>query len=207
MEIKGAITTLFVDIGGVLLSNGWSHQSRHLAASMFNIDFEEMENRHQVIFVSHEEGKLALDEYLKRVVFYKEREFTNEQFRDFMFSQTTPFPEMINLIKKLKEKYGLKIAVVSNEAKVLNEYRIQKFQLATFVDFFISSCYVHLRKPDADIFRMALNIAQVQPSEVIYIEDTPMLIDVSADLGIKGILHKDYSSTASELAAIGLNID
>ncbi|CAN5443218.1 hypothetical protein BH10BAC2_BH10BAC2_36420 [soil metagenome] len=113
------------------------------------------------MFVTYEEGNISLEEYLHRLVFYQKRDFTFDKFRDFMFSLTMPFIEMIAFIKKLKAKYGLKIVVVSNEARELNTCRIQQFQLSSFVDFFISSCYVHLRKPDANIFRMALDLAQV----------------------------------------------
>jgi len=139
-------------------------------------------------------------------VFYQKRSFTLIQFREFMFAQTTPNWEMIEFIQHLKEKYQLKIAVVNNEARELNEYRINKFKLNQFVDFFISSCFVHFRKPDADIFRIALDIAQVPAEHVVYIEDMQMFVDVARDLGIRGIQHKNYLSTSAELAAMGLEV-
>lgn len=123
-----------------------------------------------------------------------------------MFAQTTPNKEMIELMRQLKEKYQLKIAVVNNETRELNEFRIKKFQLNQFVDFFISSCFVQLRKPDADIFRIALDIAQVPPEQVVYIDDMQMFVDVAGDLGIRGIWHKNYLSTSAELATMGLEI-
>ena len=198
------VTTLFLDIGGVLLSNGWGHVSRRAAADVFNLDFDEMDERHHVIQITYEEGKITLNEYLKRVVFYQKRSFTIDQFREFMFSQSTPNIEMIEYIQKLKDKYNLKIAVVNNEGRELNEHRIKKFKLNHFVDFFISSCFVHFRKPDADIFRIALDIAQVPVQHVVYIEDMPMFVDVAGDLGIRSIRHKDYLSTSAELALLGL---
>jgi len=207
MKQINAITTLFLDIGGVLLSNGWGHEFRSLAAQKFKLEVSDFESRHNLVFVSYEEGKLTLSEYLKHVVFYEPRSFTQDQFRDFMFAQTTPFPDMIDLVIKLKDKYRLKIAVVSNEARDLNHYRIHAFKLNGFVDFFISSCFVHLRKPDADIFRIALDIAQVPAEQVVYIEDIPLFIEVAADMGIKGIRHTDYSSTVKALATLGLKIE
>ncbi len=129
MKKEGKITTLFLDIGGVLLSGGWGHEFRHQAAERFQLDIAEMEQRHKLLFVVYEEGRITLDEYLDRVVFFEKRDFTSGQFKDFMFSLTTPHTDMIALIKKLKEKYKLKIIVVSNEARELNEYRIQKFEL------------------------------------------------------------------------------
>ena len=157
------ITTLFLDIGGVLLTDGWDHHARKRAATNFKLEWAEMEDRHHLTFDTYEEGKLTLEEYLGRVVFYQKRPFTRAQFRRFMFAQSKPYPEMIELVAQLKVRHGLKIVVVSNEARELNAYRIRKFKLDGFVDSFISSCFVHLRKPDADIFRLALDIAQTPP--------------------------------------------
>jgi putative hydrolase of the HAD superfamily len=200
------VTTLFVDIGGVMLSNGWGHVSRRSAADVFNLDFDEMDERHHVIQTTYEEGKITLSDYLKRVVFYRKRSFTIDQFRDFMFSQSTPNIEMIEFIRQLKDQYNLKIAVVNNEGRELNEHRIMKFKLNQFVDFFISSCFVHFRKPDADIFRIALDIAQVPAENVVYIEDMQMFVDVASDLGIRCIHHTGYKSTRSELSLLGFKI-
>jgi putative hydrolase of the HAD superfamily len=198
------VTTLFLDIGGVMLSNGWGHVSRRLAAEVFNLNLSELEDRHNLTFVTYEEGKLTLKEYLSMVVFYEKRKFTPDQFRQFMFDQSTPYTEMIEFIKKLKELNHLKIAVVNNEAREMNEHRINKFHLNDFVDFFISSCFVHFRKPDADIFRIALDISQVPAKNVVYIEDTPMFTDVARDLGIRSIQHKNILSTSTELSLMGL---
>jgi FMN phosphatase YigB (HAD superfamily) len=104
---------------------------------------------------------------------------------------------MIDMVARLKVRHGLKIAVVSNEARELNAHRIRKFKLGAIVDFFISSCFVHVRKPDADIFRLALDIAQVPARQVVYIENTPMFVEIAEGLGIRGILHTDYRSTCA----------
>jgi putative hydrolase of the HAD superfamily len=198
------VTTLFLDIGGVILSDGWGHDSRRLAAAKFNLNLSELEERHHLTFVTYEEGKLTLKEYLSMVVFYEKRKFTPDQFRQFMFDQSTPYTEMIEFIKKLKELNHLKIAVVNNEAREMNEHRINKFHLNDFVDFSISSCFVHFRKPDADIFRIALDISQVPAKNVVYIEDTQMFTDVARDLGIRSIQHKNILSTSTELSLMGL---
>src|SRR5450759_417425 len=201
------VTTLFLDIGGVMLSNGWGHESRRLAAEAFNLNLSEMEERHHLTFVTYEEGKLTLKEYLNRVVFYQKCTFTHDQFQQFMFAQSTPYTEMIEFMRKVKELNHLKIAVVNNEARELNEHRIKKFQLNKFVDFYISSCFIHFRKPDADIFRIALDIAQIPAEHVAYIENTQMFVDVARDLGIRSILHKDYLSTSAELSLMGLKVE
>jgi putative hydrolase of the HAD superfamily len=202
-----AITTLFLDIGGVLLTDGWDHHARERAATNFKLELAEMEDRHHLTFDTYEDGKLTLEEYLGRVVFYQKRPFTRAQFRSFMFAQSKPYPEMIELVAQLKVRHGLKIAVVSNEGRELNTYRIRKFKLGGFVDSFISSSFVHLRKPDEDIFRLALDIAQVPVDEIVYIENTPLFVQVAEGLGIRSILHTDYSSTCAKLASFGLQND
>ena len=200
-------TCLFLDIGGVLLTDGWDHSSRERAATHFNLDLAELENRHGLNFATYEEGKLTLDEYLSRVIFHRERNFARARFRDFMFAQSKPYPEMIDLAARLKVRHGLKIAVVSNEARELNAHRIQEFKLGAVVDFFISSCFVHIRKPDAEIFRLALDIAQAPAGQVVYIENTQMFVEIAEELGIRSILHTDYRSTRARLAALGLHDD
>jgi putative hydrolase of the HAD superfamily len=173
-------------------------------AKHFKLEWAKMEERHALTFETHEEGKLTFEEYLGRVVFYQKRPFTRAQFRRCMCAQSKPYPETIALITQLKDRHGLKIAVVSNEAREVNDYRIHKFKLEGFVDFFISSCFVHIRKPDADIFRLALDIAQTAARQVVYIENTPMFVQVAEGLGIRSILHTDYRSTCAKVASFGL---
>lgn len=206
MKEKAKITFLFLDIGGVLLTDGWIHKSRKLAAREFNLNPEEMEKRHNQAFDTYELDKLTIEEYLNRVVFYEKRTFTQAQFQKFMFTQSKSYPQMIKLVRSLKAQYKLKIVVLSNEARELNAYRIRKFKLDGFVDFFISSCFVHLRKPDPDIFKMVLDTTQATVSQVVYIENTPMFVQIAEGMGIRSILHTDYKSTCLKLASFGLKV-
>jgi putative hydrolase of the HAD superfamily len=207
MKKVNAITCMFLDIGGVLLTNGWDHHARKRAATHFKLELSEIEARHRLTFNTYEEGKLTLDEYLDRVVFHQRRSFTRAQFRNFMFAQSKPYPPMIELVRRLKARYGLKIGVVSNEGRELNEHRILKFKLDEFVDLFISSCYVHIRKPDKDIFRLALDIAHVPASQVVYVENTAMFVQIAEGFGIRSILHTDYKSTRAQLVSFELHYD
>ncbi len=202
--MSARFTALFLDIGGVLLTNGWDRSARRRAAEHFGLDLPEMEERHHLTFDTYEVGKLSLTGYLERVVFYRERSFGESEFRAFMYAQSQAYPEMIALVKRLKARHGLKVAVVSNEGRELNDHRVHAFGLDTFVDVFVSSSYVHFRKPDEDIFRMALDLAQVRPPQVAYLDDRSMFVEVAAGLGIQGIVHKDYQTTRAALAEMGL---
>ena len=207
MRSKTSIRCLFLDIGGVLLSDRWDRRARKRAANKFRLDLPEMERRHALKFEAFEEGKLTLEEYLRLVVFDEKRSFTQGQFRRFMFLQSKPLPEMTALVARLKARYGLKIAAVSNESRELDGHRIRQFGLDRLVDCFISSCFVHTRKPDADMFRLALDIAQVPAGQVAYIENTPMFVQIAEGLGIRSILHTDYRTTRAKLASLGLRGD
>jgi len=189
-----------------MLTNGWDRRSREAAAKKFNLDLDELNDRHRMTFDTYEAGKLNLDEYLKRAVFYQPRPFTIEDFRAFMYDQSEAYPEMIELVRALKAKYGLRIAVVNNEGRELNEHRIRTFKLYEFVDFFISSCFVHFRKPDVDIWKVALDIAQVPRENVVYIDDRNMFVQVAESLGLRGITHnyKNVEQTKQALAKMGL---
>lgn len=198
------IRAMFTDVGGVLLTNGWGGDARQAAAKMFNLDLQQMTARHNLTFDTYEIGKLSLDDYLDRIVFYEPRSFSKEEFRRFMFAQSQPFPDMLDLVRRTKARHGLKVAVVSNEGRELTEYRIKTFALDGFVDFFVSSCFVRFRKPDEDIFRMALDLAQVAPDEAAYLEDRPMFYEIAVRLGIHAILHTTYENTRAALEDLGL---
>ena len=206
MTSTSPVTTLFLDIGGVLLTNGWDRGIRTLASKKFGLDYKEMDERHHLTFDTYEEGKLSLDEYLNRVVFYQERSFSREEFKAFMYSQSQPFADMIELMRSIKSQHGLQVAAVSNEGREFTVYRVGQFKLGAFIDFFVSSCFVHYRKPDEDMYRIALDISQVQPEQVIYIDDRAMFVEVAQGLGIRGIIHRDYESTKKTLETFGLSL-
>jgi len=198
------ITTLFLDIGGVLLTNGWDTALRKQTAEHFEVDYNELDHRHRVTYDTYEEGKMSLETYLRQIIFFEPREYTSEDVVSYILEQATAYDDMIGLVKKLRAVYGLRIAVVSNEGREIAEDRIRRFHLKDFVDFFVVSAFVHFRKPDLDIYRLALDVAQVHPTEVAYIEDRPLLCEVAETLGINSVLNRDAATTREKLAALGL---
>lgn len=199
------IRILFLDIGGVLLTNGWDRRARRRAAERFDLDPDAFDERHHLTFDAYETGGLTLDEYLRRTVFHQTRAFTPAAFREFMFAQSKPFPEMLDLCRRVKTRHRLRTAAVSNEGRELTEHRVARFDLGSLIDFFISSCFVHVRKPDTEIYRMALDVAQVPPEQAAYIDDRALFVEVARNLGIRGIHHEDAASTRDKLAALGLD--
>lgn len=198
------ISALFLDIGGVLLTNGWDRNMRKKAAEHFHLEYDELDERHHMTFDTYEEGKLSIDEYLNLVIFHKKRSFTSSNFKKFLFSQTEPLPEMIKMFKSISQKKSLKVGAISNEGRELTVYRISSFGLKEFIQFFICSSFVHFRKPDKDIYRLALDVGQVTPEQSLYIDDRKLHAEVARSLGMNTIHHTDIDKTKRILSDYGL---
>lgn len=193
------ISALFLDVGGVLLTNGWDTATRKKAVETFHLDEKEVDKRHRLAFDVYEIGKMTLDDYLKIVIFYESRPFSYTDFKQFMFSQSQPYQDMLDFICEIKTTHRLKIVVVSNEGRELAEYRFKTYRMREFVDVFIVSSFVHLRKPDTDIYKLALDSAQVQPNEVVYIDDRQLLVECGVAVGFQGIWHQNKDTTEKQL--------
>jgi putative hydrolase of the HAD superfamily len=198
------IKTLLIDIGGVILTNGWDTAGRKLAAKTFSLDYEEFEKRHRLTFDTYEIGKMSLKDYLEWTVFYEKRSFSYDDFEEFIFDYSEPYENMIELFTQLKEKYHLRIGTISNEGIELTFNRVESFNLNSFIDFFIVSGFVHLKKPDTAIYQMALDLAQTPKNKVLYIDDRELLIQVARKLEIPSLHHVTYEQTKKELENFGL---
>jgi putative hydrolase of the HAD superfamily len=199
-----AIKTLFLDVGGVLGTNGWDHHIRRKVIESFGIDFATIDARHPSIFEIYETGKITLDEYLNWVIFFEKRSFSKQEFIARMFDESQPNSQMIDFFQKIKEKHQLKIVLISNEGRELAEYRIQKFGLRQLADTLIFSGFVKARKPDQMLYHLALDLSNTKPPEALYVDDRPLLIEMGKSLGIKGIVHQTLEKTAAAFADHGL---
>jgi putative hydrolase of the HAD superfamily len=204
MAKLAGIKALLLDIGGVFLTNGWDRAARRLAAEHFGVDFDDMNERHRIIFDAYESGKTTLDEYLKLLIFHEPRNFTAQEFKRFMMRQSQPYPDMIKLVTAVKQQYGLQTIAVNNEGKELNAYRIRQFKLKSFIDVFTSSCIIQARKPDSQIYLTALEVLQIKPQEALYVDDRLVFIQAAQQLGIQTLHHTDTESTRQKFAELGL---
>jgi putative hydrolase of the HAD superfamily len=193
------ITTMFWDIGGVLLTNGWGRASRKEAAKVFDLDWEEFQDRHDLCFPALDAGLITLDEYLDRVLFHRSQRFTREEFVAFMYAQSLEFPETRAILDEVSRSKKYFIGAINNEPLELNRYRIEVFQLRRNFEVFFSSCYVRSRKPEATIFRVALEVSQRPPEECIFIDDRPLNLEVPRRLGMNVVHYQDAEGLRAEL--------
>lgn len=196
------IETIFCDIGGVLLTNGWDRDARKLATEHFKLDAKEFEARHKEVVDDLERGELTLESYMRHVVFSTPRPFTSREFQEFMFSRSQLLGGMIDFLREVKERLGCKIGALSNEGKELASYRIEKFGLKKVFDYFIVSSFVGFAKPDERIYHLAVNVSQSHPSHILYIDDRVELIDAGKRANLKTILHHSESDTRSLLESM-----
>lgn len=199
MNQKSKLKVIFFDIGGVLLSNGWDHISRQKAAERFHFSYSETEPLHQSFFSFYEVGSLTLDQYLDAVYFNQKRDFSKDDFKSFLFSQSQELPQTLAWLKEWRKDCRVKLFSLNNEGKEINQYRIEKFGLHLVFDAFISSCAVGLRKPDPRIYHLAMDVAMVKNHECIYFDDRYYLVEAAKKLGMQAIQHQDFETTKSIL--------
>jgi putative hydrolase of the HAD superfamily len=200
------ITTLFWDIGGVILTNGWDRGSRKAAADTFHLDLEEFQDRHELSFPAFDSGHITLNEYLDRTLFYRPRSFTREEFIAFMFAQSKEYPETRAILDKVSASGKYFIGAINNEPLELNKFRIEAFQLRKNFLVFFSSCYVRSRKPEELIFRVALEVTQRPPGACLFIDDRALNLESPRRLGINTIHHQNAEQLRSELGNYGVEV-
>jgi len=196
------IHAIFWDVGGVLLSNAWDHRQRSEALAHFQLDEAEFHDRHEMVVSSFERGKITLDEYLNRTVFHRARPFTRDAFREFMFSLSQPFPEVLQFAESLADSGKYFMGTINNESRELNDYRIETFGLRQIFRLFISSCFVGLRKPERDIYRLALETTQIPADECCFLDDRALNLECAAKLGMHTIEMQTLDQLRADLSKL-----
>ena len=199
-----SINTIFFDVGGVLLTNGWDHNARKLAAEKFNLPLSEFEAAHELYADPLDMGLISVNTYLEKVLFDKERNFSKFDFYEFMKSQSIPDHATISIAARLAQQNKHLLATLNNESTDLNLYRIEKFQLGPIFKMFLSSCYMGVKKPDPAIFIRALLISNRRPEETIFIDDRLENLDAPRQLGMSVIHFQGADKLEADLAALGL---
>jgi putative hydrolase of the HAD superfamily len=200
----GEITTLFWDVGGVLLTNGWDYAERMRVVERFALEAEEFETRHAGLVAAFETNQVSLAEYLRQAVFYRPRPFSPNDWRRFMFAQSQPCPESIEIAQALARTRRYLMATINNESLELDVYRIRQFGLRKHFSAFYSSCFLGVSKPAAAIFERALDFTQRAPGECIMIDDRPENLVEPARLGMRTIRFESATRLRQELARHGV---
>ena len=176
--------TLFFDVGGVLLTNGWDTAARTKAAQTFGIDYPEFQTRHEMLKTAFETGRIDLDTYVKRAVFFQPRGFTPEEFKTFMFGQSQLLGDTLDFVRALAATGRYRLFTLNNESRELQDYRTRTFDLAAPFRGILASCYLGQAKPDEEIYLNALGIAGCSAEHALFIDDRAMNVEAAAALGL-----------------------
>lgn len=196
------ITTIFWDIGGVILTNGWDTAARERAAEKFGLDRDDYGQRHAMAVTELETGQITLDEYLEQTVFCRPRDFSPESFKSFMFEQSRPIGGTLDVLAAVAGTGRYLLGTLNNESRELNEFRLSKFGLRRMFSVYICSSYLGVMKPAPAIFRIALDIVQRDPGEVLLIDDRPLNTEGAARSGMRVIHFRDAVQLREELAGL-----
>jgi putative hydrolase of the HAD superfamily len=200
------ISTILWDVGGVLLTNGWDHVERAAVLQHFGLDFDLIEPRHQFANDSWEKGLTTGEQYLQHTIFFDPRPFTPADFLQQMKQRSVLLPQgAMRILQELAASEEMELVMLNNEARELNDYRIDQFALGAYFDVFLSSCYLGLRKPDPKIFELALDVLQRDADEVAFIDDRQHNCDAAAALGIHGIRYQDEAQCVRALEQLGIH--
>jgi putative hydrolase of the HAD superfamily len=200
------IKVLLFDVGGVLLTNGWDRDARRLACERFDLDWEDFQDRHEFVAADFETGKLTMTEYLRRTVFYRDRPFTEEEFVDFMKAQSEAMPESLALLAELAASDEYVLATLNNESRELNDHRIERFGLREYFSVFMSSCYLGMKKPEEDIYRVAVDITQHRPEQYVFIDDRQLNLECAERAGIQSVHFKNADQLRTSLRELGVAV-
>lgn len=195
---------ILFDVGGVLASNGWDRYARRRATDEFGVDWEEFQDRHDLIAADFETGNLDLKEYLDRTLFYRDRSFDPDDFIEFMKRQTEPFTDSLAIAAELASSGRFVMGTLNNESRELNDHRIERLGLADYFSMFISSCYVGLRKPEPEIYRLAVDVTQHAPGECLFIDDRPLNLECAELEGMRTLHYTDTAGLRAGLIAEGV---
>jgi len=200
-----SIRVLLWDCGGVLLTNGWDRRERAAVLQQFSLDAAEFEPRHPQANDLWERDSISVEEYLQRTVFYVPRSFTPQQFVAAMQAQSVVLhAENLRLAQELAAAGHHTLALLNNEARVLNDYRIAAFGLKKIFSSFFSSCYAGLRKPELAIYQRALDILQCAPGEALFIDDRNENVEAARKLGIQAVQMLSPTQLRSDLQRLGV---
>ncbi len=200
------ISAVFSDVGGVLLTNGFDRGERARAVEQFGLDDADFEGRHQMLSAALETGRLDLDEYLDRTIFYRPRPFRKQAVRDFIFAQSEALPDSLAVLARLAETRKVFLATLNNESRELNLHRIQTFGLRHYFSVFFTSCYLGVTKPHQEIYRLALDLTQRQPEECVFIDDRSINLECARRLGLHTIQFLNAKQLEGDLHSLSVEI-
>jgi len=205
--VSSSIRTVFWDVGGVILTNGWDLTQRTRVLSRLGVDLEAYEEIHERVNYYWERGLINAEDFFMQTVLR-----TNPKLNltfDLLWPQVCAeskvlHAECLDILAELKEQRKFRLATLNNESRELNEHRLNAFKLRSLFDYFICSGYVHEMKPNPGIYRSAIDISGYAPERALFIDDKPENCEAAISLGMQAIWFQSPLQLRQELAQRGI---
>ncbi len=121
-----------------------------------------------------------------------------EEIKREFYSMIEPNAEMVGLALELKKR--VPVYLLSNAAKPFLRNILKKWDLYKCFDEVFISSEMRLAKPSPEYFREVLRKTGVKPKGAIFVDDNPKNIKGAGNVGISGILYRDFPTFKKELS-------
>ena len=110
----------------------------------------------------------------------------------------------IDLFKKIKEKYNTKIIIATNHISYVKKYILNNFD-NKYIDDIIISAEINEIKPNINFYKHILNKYNIEPQELLFLDDNINNINGAKELGINTIKVEKETDILNEIKWIYLN--
>ena len=206
---ESPIKTIFWDIGGVLLTNGWDVNQRARVLNRLGVDLKAYEKIHDSVNYFWERGLMSARDFFERTVLSTNPQLSLsfEELWELVCGESKVLhPESFEILDDLRRSGEFRLATLNNESRELNDYRLEKFGLRQYFDYFICSGYVHEMKPLAEIYRAATDVSGLPPETALFIDDKQENCDAAEAMGMNAIRFDSPEQLCAVLAERGITV-
>ena len=196
------ITTIFFDVGGVLLIDFIDWKIKDLAAK-YSVEESLLFEAKKNLRPKADAGELSDPDFWKLLL--KTVDITADDDDIDLEPYMKKVDGGLDIVNKLKES-GYKIAILSNDSVEMSNHRRQKYGFDNIFDHIIISCYHHVIKPNRRIYEIALEEMNVTPEESVFIDDRKENVDTANSVGITGIFFENSTQVTNRLKELRINI-
>jgi putative hydrolase of the HAD superfamily len=196
---------ILFDVGGVLLTNGWDRRERGAVLDRFGLDREVFEARHREAYRAWERGVVPVETYLNSTVIHEPRNFTPEAFFQAICASSELLPHgALGILQELAASHRYMLGTLNNEPRETQAYRFRQFGLEQYFSITLTSCFLHLRKPDVSFFKKALDLLCCPPERILFIDDRKENTTAAAHVGMKALQFENADQLRRELDVLGV---
>ena len=193
------------DLGGVAVETD-ADRMVHQVSQLLGRSFDEVQQAvyHPELLLPFELGRIRPQAYYEGLRARLSLTWTYEQFVRSWNDIFAENRDVVSIMQRVHRRHKL-IALSNTNELHLHHIRTTIPSLAIFDDW-IASCDVGVRKPDPEIYAIALQRGGVRPQAALYVDDRPELVEAGRAVGLTAIRFENSQQLEQDLQAIGLNI-